>query len=66
MFQPYEHINSLKKNLKTHIVYFEKETWSDIEYWTTDRVLSNKHFHQKVYRKYKTKTSPRPLSNIGI
>ena len=41
----YDVINWLYKNLKTHLVwYLEKESGSDIETWSIDRVLNKRHY----------------------
>ena len=44
------------KNLKIYTVwYFEKETRSDIETWSIDRVLSKEHLYEKSMQKMCTK-----------
>ena len=56
---------SLNNNIKIHIVwYLEKQTSSDIETWSTDRVLRNISM-EKVCRKCESKVNPRPLFNYG-
>ena len=54
----YDVITWLNKNLKTHIVwYFVKETRSDIETWSTDRVWSKEYFYIKSMQKMCTKST---------
>ena len=52
----YAVINWLKKNLKTHFVgYLEKESRSDIETWSIDRVLNKEQFYGKTMQKMRSK-----------
>ena len=48
----YDAINWLNKNLKADTVrYLERETRSDIETWSIDRVLSKAHFYGRSIQK---------------
>ena len=61
IYNIYNNHGRLNKNLITHFVsYLEKEIRCDIETLSTDRLLSKKHSHGKLCRKYAPKASPRP------